>query len=151
MHEEPIVNKPSESSALPDGCIDFVVNTQGIYEKTAISRNSHSPLFLRAPLSACGNCLRLLDCGARPIWNIFTAPGHAKVISACIRGGPAFAIAHEYNAKPCVPNHTGNLPNGLAERVAVYRSDNLDGIRAFERWDLVVGNPPHFSDISALS
>jgi tRNA1(Val) A37 N6-methylase TrmN6 len=38
--------------------------------------------------------------------------------------------------------------NGLAERVAVYPSDNLDSIPAFERWDLVVGNPPHFSDIS---
>jgi SAM-dependent methyltransferase len=34
--------------------------------------------------------------------------------------------------------------NGLADRVAVYRSDNLDNIPASERWDLVVGNPPHF-------
>ncbi|MFY9770735.1 MAG: methyltransferase [Xanthobacteraceae bacterium] len=38
--------------------------------------------------------------------------------------------------------------NRLAERVAVYHSDNLDGIPAFEQWDLVVGNPPHFVDIS---
>jgi len=38
--------------------------------------------------------------------------------------------------------------NGLAERVAVYRSDNLDGIPTFERSDLVVGNPPPYSDIS---
>jgi predicted RNA methylase len=38
--------------------------------------------------------------------------------------------------------------NGLAGRVAVYHSDNLDGIPAVERWDLVVGNPPHFADIS---
>jgi methylase of polypeptide subunit release factors len=36
----------------------------------------------------------------------------------------------------------------LAERVAVYHSDNLDDIPASERWDLVVGNPPHFVDIS---
>jgi 23S rRNA G2069 N7-methylase RlmK/C1962 C5-methylase RlmI len=36
----------------------------------------------------------------------------------------------------------------LAERVAVYQSDNLDGIPASEQWDLVVGNPPHFVDIS---
>jgi methylase of polypeptide subunit release factors len=34
--------------------------------------------------------------------------------------------------------------NGLADRVAVYRSNNLDNIPASERWDLVVGNPPHF-------
>jgi tRNA1(Val) A37 N6-methylase TrmN6 len=34
--------------------------------------------------------------------------------------------------------------NGLKERVTVYLSDNLDNIPASERWDLVVGNPPHF-------
>ncbi len=38
--------------------------------------------------------------------------------------------------------------NGLAERVTIYRSDNLDGIPPDERWDLVVGNPPHFADVS---
>jgi methylase of polypeptide subunit release factors len=38
--------------------------------------------------------------------------------------------------------------NRLAERVAVYHSDNLDDIPASERWDLVVGNLPHFVDIS---
>ena len=38
--------------------------------------------------------------------------------------------------------------NGLAERVTVYHSDNFDSIPSSERWDLVVGNPPHFSDIS---
>jgi len=32
----------------------------------------------------------------------------------------------------------------LADRVSVYRSDNLENIPAAERWDLVVGNPPHF-------
>ena len=37
--------------------------------------------------------------------------------------------------------------NRLAERVAVYHSDNLDRIPATEQWDLVVGNPPHFVDI----
>src|SRR5262249_328153 len=34
--------------------------------------------------------------------------------------------------------------NGLADRVAIYSSDNLDGIAPTEQWDLVVGNPPHF-------
>ena len=32
--------------------------------------------------------------------------------------------------------------NGLSKRVAVYRSENLDGIPRSECWDLVVGNPP---------
>jgi predicted RNA methylase len=36
--------------------------------------------------------------------------------------------------------------NGLAERVAVYLSDNLKSIPPSERWDLVVANPPHFID-----
>jgi SAM-dependent methyltransferase len=34
--------------------------------------------------------------------------------------------------------------NGLAERVSVYQSNNLDDIGPSERWYLVVGNPPHF-------
>lgn len=34
--------------------------------------------------------------------------------------------------------------SNLADRVSVYRSDNLDDIPSSERWDLVVGNPPHF-------
>ena len=38
--------------------------------------------------------------------------------------------------------------NGLSKRVAVYRSENLDGIPRSECWDLVVGNPPHFADLS---
>jgi carbamoyltransferase len=38
VHEEPIVNKPSECvKALLDGRIDFIVTTQGIYERTASS------------------------------------------------------------------------------------------------------------------
>jgi carbamoyltransferase len=37
VHEEPIVNKPSECiRALLDGRIDFVVTTQGIYERSAV-------------------------------------------------------------------------------------------------------------------
>jgi methylase of polypeptide subunit release factors len=38
--------------------------------------------------------------------------------------------------------------NGLAERVTVYQYDNLDDIPSSEQWDLVVGNPPLFIDIS---
>jgi len=36
--------------------------------------------------------------------------------------------------------------NGLEDRVNVYESDNLAGIPADERWDLVVGDPPHFPE-----
>jgi len=36
--------------------------------------------------------------------------------------------------------------NRLAARVAVHHSDNLAGIPASEKWDLVVSNPPHFVD-----
>jgi carbamoyltransferase len=36
VHEEPIVNKPSECvKALLDGRIDFIVTTQGIYERAS--------------------------------------------------------------------------------------------------------------------
>jgi len=34
----------------------------------------------------------------------------------------------------------------LTERVAVHLSDNLKGIPRTERWDMVVGNPPHFPE-----
>jgi predicted RNA methylase len=37
--------------------------------------------------------------------------------------------------------------NQLANHVSVYQSNNLDGIPASERWDLVVGNPPHFDTV----
>jgi methylase of polypeptide subunit release factors len=36
--------------------------------------------------------------------------------------------------------------NRLAGRVSIYHSDNLASIPPSERWDLVVGNPPHFID-----
>src|SRR5262249_53573891 len=38
--------------------------------------------------------------------------------------------------------------NPSAERVTVYHFDNLEAIPASEQWDLVVGNPPHFVDVS---
>jgi carbamoyltransferase len=43
VHEEPIVNKPEECvKALVDGRIDFVVTTQGIYERAANSPDASS-------------------------------------------------------------------------------------------------------------
>lgn len=37
--------------------------------------------------------------------------------------------------------------NKLADKVKVYLSDNLKEIPSSEKWDLVVGNPPHFKSI----
>ena len=43
VHEEPIVNKPTEClRALADGRIDFVVTTKGVYERTAPSAGAPS-------------------------------------------------------------------------------------------------------------
>jgi 16S rRNA G966 N2-methylase RsmD len=39
--------------------------------------------------------------------------------------------------------------NRLADRVSVYRSDNLALIPPTEQWDLVVGSPPHHADLFA--
>lgn len=42
-----------------------------------------------------------------------------------------------------VAKHTAQY-NEIEHLVTVYLSDVLDGIPAGERWDLVVGNPPHY-------
>jgi hypothetical protein len=34
--------------------------------------------------------------------------------------------------------------NGLSDRVMVFQSDGLAGIPVTEKWDVAVGNPPHF-------
>ena len=34
--------------------------------------------------------------------------------------------------------------NGLENKVSIYHSDSLDSIPDNEKWDLVVGNPPHY-------
>jgi predicted RNA methylase len=36
--------------------------------------------------------------------------------------------------------------NGLSDRVCAYLSGNLKAIPPTEQWDLIVSNPPHFSD-----
>jgi methylase of polypeptide subunit release factors len=42
------------------------------------------------------------------------------------------------------------LRNALEQRVRIYLSDNLDGVPRQERWDLVVGNPPHSGSSEAV-
>lgn len=39
--------------------------------------------------------------------------------------------------------------NGLEDIVSLYNSDGLDGIPNTEKWDMVVGNPPHFHESSS--
>jgi SAM-dependent methyltransferase len=83
----------------------------------------------------------------------------ARVFEWC--AGPAFIgfalLGYEFCDSLCVADINPEAvqacqrtvqTNGLASRVAVYRSDNLDNIPAAEQWDLVVGNPPHFADRS---
>ena len=37
--------------------------------------------------------------------------------------------------------------NGLENKVSIYHSDSLDNIPNDEKWNLVVGNPPHYKKI----
>jgi hypothetical protein len=73
--------------------------------------------------------------------------------------GPAFIgfslLAHDLCETLCVADLHGQAveaclrtvrDNRLEKRVTVLRSDNLEQIPAHERWQLVVGNPPHFTD-----
>jgi SAM-dependent methyltransferase len=94
-----------------------------------------------------------------PLFRDRDMPRQARVFEWC--AGPAFigfallgygfcdslALA-DVNPEAVEASRRTVADNGLAGRVAVYHSDNLDGIPATERWDLVVGNPPHFADTS---
>ena len=94
-----------------------------------------------------------------PLFHDLGMPRQARVFEWC--AGPGFIgfglLGHGFCDTLCLADINPEAveacrrtvaQNGLAERVAVYRSDNLDAIPTSERWDLVVGNPPHFSDIS---
>lgn len=81
-----------------------------------------------------------------------------KVSTACeICAGPGFIgfsmlseglcdnlVLTEFNplAIDCVK--TTIKENGLQDKVRVYKSDGLKDIPKEEKWDLVVGNPPHY-------
>jgi predicted RNA methylase len=94
-----------------------------------------------------------------PFFHDLGMPRQARVFEWC--AGPGFIgfalLGHGFCDTLCLADLNPEAveacrltvaQNGLAERVAVYRSDNLGAIPTSERWDLVVGNPPHFSDIS---
>jgi methylase of polypeptide subunit release factors len=70
--------------------------------------------------------------------------------------GPAFIgfsiLAHGLCERLCLADFNSEAvaacrrtiqANNLFDRVTVYQSDGLDSIPDRERWDLVVGNPPH--------
>ena len=64
----------------------------------------------------------------------FSLLGHGLTESLCLADvNPAAVAACEETIRR----------NGLEGRVDVYVSDDLDALPATERWDLVVGNPPH--------
>jgi SAM-dependent methyltransferase len=52
----------------------------------------------------------------------------------------------DINRRAVIACHRTIRENGLASRVVAYKSDNLGAIPRSERWDVVVGNPPHFAD-----
>jgi predicted RNA methylase len=94
-----------------------------------------------------------------PMFRDFGLPRQPRVFEWC--AGPAFIgfalLGYGFCDSLCVADINPEAiavcrrtvqTNGLTSRVAVYHSDNLDGIPAIERWDLVVGNPPHFADRS---
>jgi tRNA1(Val) A37 N6-methylase TrmN6 len=98
-----------------------------------------------------------IDC--LPLFHDLGMPRQERVFEWC--SGPGFIgfalLGHSFCDTLCLADINPEavkacrltvVQNGLAERVAVYHSDNLNGIPTSERWDLVIGNPPHFSDLS---
>jgi methylase of polypeptide subunit release factors len=84
-------------------------------------------------------------------------PRQGRIFEWC--AGPGFIgfslLAHGFGETLCLADVNPHAiaacrrtvaRNDLADRVSLYVSDNLGGIPSSERWDLVVGNPPHFID-----
>jgi SAM-dependent methyltransferase len=107
---------------------------------------------------------RFLDGGGREFGQDFIPfflarglPRQGRLFEWC--AGPAFIgfslLAHGFCDTLCLADvnpdavraaRTTVRRNRLADRVSVYRSDNLKDIPPGERWDVVVANPPHFDD-----
>jgi methylase of polypeptide subunit release factors len=86
-------------------------------------------------------------------------PKQTRVFEWC--AGPGFIgfsmLGHEQSETLCLSDinpiavkacQRTIADNGLSERVSVYRSDNLADIPVDEKWDLIVGNPPHFDRVA---
>ena len=91
-----------------------------------------------------------------PLFHDLGMPRQGRVFEWC--AGPGFIgfsmLAHGLCDSLCLADINDEAveacrrtirENGLADRVSVYQSDNLTGIPASERWDLVVGNPPFYA------
>jgi len=94
-----------------------------------------------------------------PLFHDLGMPLQPRVFEWC--AGPGFIgfalLAHGFCETLCLADINPEAveacrltvaQNGLTDRVSIYHSDDLDGIPSSEQWDLVVGNPPHFNDIS---
>jgi predicted RNA methylase len=94
-----------------------------------------------------------------PLFHDLGLPRQPRIFEWC--AGPAFIgfalLGYGFCETLCVADINAEAvqacqrtvqENRLADRVAVYQSNNLDAIPSTERWDLVVGNPPHFADTS---
>jgi SAM-dependent methyltransferase len=78
---------------------------------------------------------RIFEWCAGPAFIGFSLLGHRLCETLCLA---------DINPKAVTACRRTIAENGLGDRVAVYRSDNLNAIPAGEQWDLVVANPPHF-------
>jgi spermidine synthase len=80
---------------------------------------------------------RMFEWCAGPGFIGFSLLGHGLAETLCLADVNPAAVA------AC---HRTVGDNGLADRVAIYLSDNLDAVPPYERFDVVVSNPPHFAD-----
>jgi predicted RNA methylase len=102
---------------------------------------------------------RTIGIGYLPLFRDLGLPRQQRVFEWC--AGPGFIgfalLGYGFCDTLCVADVNPEAvaacrrtveKNGLGSRVGVYRSDNFDAIPPTEQWDLVVSNPPHFSDRS---
>jgi methylase of polypeptide subunit release factors len=90
--------------------------------------------YVRLVKEELGHCNRAFEWCAGPGFIGFSLLGHGLVHTLCLADVNPAAIA------ACSETIRRNSLEG---RVDVYLSDCLAAIPAEERWDLVVGNPPH--------
>lgn len=89
-----------------------------------------------------GKVPRICEFGAGPGFIGFSLLAHGLCESLCLIDINPEAI------KIC--QKTIN-ENKLEDKVSVYLSDGLKNIPSYEKWDLVVSNPPHFKDAKTIS
>ena len=92
--------------------------------------------------------LRILrELGIGPVGRLFElCAGPAYIGYSLLAAGfcRELAVADRNPHAVAAAEHTRSH-NRLEERVAIYESNGLRAVPATEKWDLVVGNPPHYS------